>query len=102
MILFNTTFLFPAERRAEFMARLRSEWLPAAVAAGMTSPLCAEVEQAQIPDMQSVALQGRFGSAEEARIFESEVAPGLIAGLTGLFGAERLLAFSTPMTIVEL
>ncbi len=102
MILFNTTFHIHTSISDIFLEWVRSEYIPAAKAAGIFSNLAfLKILIKHDPDAESYAVQMLCEHKELAEEWHDSTAADLRGRMVRSYG-ERILFFTTYMEVLEL
>lgn len=102
MTVYNTTFVIHSVLEADFMAWLRTVYLPSAAASGAFAlPVVMRVLTRIEPDTESIAVQLSATDSAGADRWITETAAPLHDDLQARWG-NRMLFFTTPMETVEL
>lgn len=102
MIIYNTTFLVMDAVRDDFLAWVRTVYVPRATQGRMlVAPTLARVMGSAEDGAESYALQFRAHSAESLQEWKEAIGEVLIADMTRRFG-NAVMGFSTMMAKIEL
>lgn len=102
MIIYNTTFLVMDQVRDDFLAWIRTVYVPRATQTRqLVAPMFARVMGSAEDGAESYALQFRAHSAESLQEWKDSIGTALVSDMTRRFGS-NVMGFSTMMDKIEL